>query len=448
VRTIVIFFAVIWLNTASAQVVQLHVSGIDGKRYNGTAVCVGMESQTSHVFATAKHNLRDMKTAVVKMSDGTDYPIHRLAEHPSGDVATFVCNANALPLPICDCAHLNADVEVVGWGPFFHQRAERLVVRSGKIAAKYKTSFVVRNQRAQVVTGDSGGAVVTADRRLCGLISGFESENPLNTVVAPGSAIAETVAITHTLQCPGGNCPIVIRRQIQQPMIGIGVPVGPPRSVPIAVPAPQPERVYVPQPQPDPMFTPVAPTDAQIAAAVSAWFGVHGSQLRGPSGPAGPSGQQGAPGERGSGVTKEQVESTVNAWLDANLDRIRGPSGPSGERGPHGLVGVPDDQDIRNWLVGAMSDPATRQQLSGLLADLVATDPRVDALIQRLEALENRPVTSGSGDVGAIDKRLKVLESNPPKVTIVVTDDGKEVFNRSGVPGGSTVKVPITRVER
>jgi len=347
------------------------------------------------------------------MSDGTDYAITKLAEHPSHDVATFLSEANALPIPICDCADANADVEVVGWGPFYHQLDSQLTVRGGKVGKRYDSIFVVRNRSKQVVKGDSGGAIVTADRQLCGLISGYETNDPLNTVAVPAKAIAECVAITHTLQCSGGRCPIVIRRQVQQPMIGFGIPVGPPQSVPIAVPAPRPEPrpepVYVPQkPTPDPMFTPVAPTDAQIAAAVSAWFGVHGSQLRGP---AGPSGQQGPAGERGSGVTQEQVEATVNAWLEANRDAIQGPAGPPGERG---LIGVPDSEELAAvidlWV--ERNDPKIRQYLRQIVIEQMSETKPVDLseFDNRVTALEQRKHSQRVLLVDGSAKPAKVLD--------------------------------------
>lgn len=87
---------------------------------------------------------------------------------------------------------------------------------------------------------------------------------------------------------------------------------------------------------------------------------------------------------------------------------MTGPMGPRGPQGERGFVGVPDDKDIKNWLVGASSDPETRQMLATVLADIVGTDPRVEQLIQRLEALENRrgEVISG-GQLEEIEQRLE-----------------------------------------
>jgi len=57
------------------------------------------------------------------------------------------------------------------------------------------------------------------------------------------------------------------------------------------------------------------------------------------------------------------------------------------------------------------------------------TEPDLSAIIARIESLESQKPTAGT-------------------VHVIVTDNGKEVFNRAGVPDGSTVRVPITRVER
>jgi hypothetical protein len=97
----------------------------------------------------------------------------------------------------------------------------------------------------------------------------------------------------------------------------------------------------------------------------------HGSQLRGPVGATGPTGSQGPAGQQG-------------------LPGESGRDGADGKDGARGLVGVPDEADIRNWLVGAASDPQTREALGVLLADIVSSDPRVDALIQRLESVEQQ----------------------------------------------------------
>ena len=54
-------------------------------------------------------------------------------------------------------------------------------------------------------------------------------------------------------------------------------------------------------------------------------------------------------------------------------------------------------------------------------------------------------------DLTAIIARIESLEAQKPAagtVHVIVTDNGKEVFNRAGVPDGATVRVPITRVER
>ena len=97
----------------------------------------------------------------------------------------------------------------------------------------------------------------------------------------------------------------------------------------------------------------------------------HADQLRGPVGPTGPAGSPASPGERG-------------------LPGEPGRDGADGKDGERGLVGVPSQADIQNWLIGATGNPETRQALAVMLADLVSADPRVDALIERLEAVEQQ----------------------------------------------------------
>ena len=116
--------------------------------------------------------------------------------------------------------------------------------------------------------------------------------------------------------CPGGVCPIQIRPRVIQPMIGIGIPTGPPRIIGEAVRV-NPSPIYVPQQpqypkQPEPL-RPV-PDPAFI------------SGLAGQQGVPGPKGDRGADGRS---VTKTEVEATVNAWLEANRDALRGEPGPS-----------------------------------------------------------------------------------------------------------------------
>lgn len=170
----------------------------------------------------------------------------------------------------------------------------------------------------------------------------------------------------------------------------------------------------------------------------------YGSQLRGANGRDGTDGEDG----RNGASPELDLNRLAAVIVDRYGEQLRGPQGPAGndgigqrgqrgEQGPQGLVGVPDSNDIRNWLVGAMSDPETKQQLAVLLADLVATDPRVEGLIQRLEALENRQASPVAGETG------------PPgpagTVNVVIKDSGRTVNRHDQLASGSTVEVDITR---
>jgi hypothetical protein len=138
--------------------------------------------------------------------------------------------------------------------------------------------------------------------------------------------------------------------------------------------------------------------------------------------PAGRDGERGPAGQNG-----RDAEVNYAAIIESVVAELpppqQGPPGPVGPAGPQGLVGVPDNEDIRNWLIGAMSDQETREQLSVLLADLVSSDPRVDQLIQRLEALEAASAVSAPpGDLQAIVSRLQALEGRKHSQRVLLVD--------------------------
>lgn len=85
--------------------------------------------------------------------------------------------------------------------------------------------------------------------------------------------------------------------------------------------------------------------------------------------------------------------------------------GPQGEQGPAADVNY-------QAIVDAVLNAIPKQDTTVL-----------DALAAKIRAIELREQKSGT-------------------VHVIVTDNGKEIFNRPGVPDGSTVRVPITRVER
>lgn len=137
-------------------------------------------------------------------------------------------------------------------------------------------------------------------------------------------------------------------------------------------------------------------------AVADALFATYGDRLRGPAGNAGAS------------VDEDRVIRAVLAQIRQPEDGVRGNDGRAGESayqiairngfsgteqqwlaslrgdrgsdGANGLVGVPDEADIQTWLVGAMSRPETRQALSTMLSDLIAEDPRVQELLDRVQS--------------------------------------------------------------
>ncbi len=95
---------------------------------------------------------------------------------------------------------------------------------------------------------------------------------------------------------------------------------------------------------------------------------------------------------------------------------IPGPAGPQGPPGPAGASGV---------------DPETLSRLDALEAKAVNPDDLasiVAAVTANRDAIAN-------------------LKESTGKITVVVEDNGKQVFQKSGVPTGAVIRVPIQRTE-
>lgn len=315
-RAFLLIFAILYACAAAAwaQVVEIETwdqatpqtSGL------GSAVCIGSDSESGdRIFATARHNFADSSAASVIL-DGQRYPVTRVRAAIDDDLMLFWCQAPAAEMPVrSDPVPVGSTVEIVGFGPKSQGKSTRISVRQARINGVEMQTGELIAAGEPVIRGDSGGAVVY-DGELVGIVNAFVINPRSETMFTPASRV-----ISLAQYCPGGQCrPIVIRRQMQQPMMGIGIPIGPPRSVPIAVPLPKPETVYVPRPTPDPIS--YQPTDSQIAAAVNAWMIRNSGQLRGPKG------DTGQPGQRGSGLDKTHIESTIITWLEANRDAIVG----------------------------------------------------------------------------------------------------------------------------
>jgi len=96
--------------------------------------------------------------------------------------------------------------------------------------------------------------------------------------------------------------------------------VAPPPPIDEQPPRPveQPPRQITPTPT---QLQPIAPTDAQVRAAVEAWLTAHADELRGPQGERGPSGQTGI-GAPGLAATDSQIQKSVETWIMANRKKL------------------------------------------------------------------------------------------------------------------------------
>lgn len=413
--------------------------GVKGQTL-ASAVCVGTqrtEQGRMAVFLTNKHVVRSVQQLVVGGEDDKWHRASRIrvAERSNTDVASFevpyqdgLFQFVALMTNVPD----GTQAKVCGY-------SDR---REFCLAGVMRGDELLANGR-HVIPGDSGGGVLVAvngQKYLAGLTWAYDTQRR-NSLFVPTSQCCDHLyriyskaprctpfprAQRQQQNCPDNQCPLpqgsYRRYERQEPRF-----LAPPRieryeeyeSPEVVEPPPEP----VPQISESDLRRIVVSwleqnrdtlqgqdgtngRDGQDAANISvAEIGAyiaanHMDQLRGPVGATGPAGSQGSPGQQG----------------------LPGESGRDGKDGARGLVGVPDEADIRNWLVGAASDPQTRQMLATLLANLVAADPRVDALIQRLDQLEQQSPT----DVTSIAQRVDDVEARLTSVVPVriLNNDG------------------------
>lgn len=268
----------------------------------GTGVCIASTERGS-LIVTCRHNVASNPDGVWVYHNHDWYQCGRAVMHPTEDLATIETSVRFQPTPLADDSPIGEPVSIEGAGPAAH-RSNEPVAFSGRILTD---DTIAGDDGRHLILGDSGGPVL------------YRNGSHQTCVVGIADAVEGTIGPTHRRQfpgaktqfvscrritswlvtqyggCPGGICPVRIRPQIQQPMIGIGIPTGPPRIVNTIEPAP---RIY---PQ------------------------VNCPPIAGPPGPA---------GRDGRSVTREEVEAVVNAWLDTNAERLRGPAGPAGPAGP------------------------------------------------------------------------------------------------------------------
>jgi len=274
-----------------AQVVPLNVVG-DGFTGNGTAVCIGRTNEGFGLYLTAKHNFRDATSASITL-DGKSYAVRRMREHSTADVACFESQpANFFEL--ADSEPVGEEVTIPGYGPTFNGR------ETAKFDGVLRGDGHIDGQGGlHSIPGDSGAPVLDSQRRVCGIVWGYQetayrSDNADRRYPTRYTGLKECrELLTQRYSCGPGGCKIWIRQEWRQPVGPLGIPYGPPRPVAVAEPVP---RVFVPE---DTVQAPTPRPD-----------------------PIGMQGPPGRDGKDGRSVTPQEVESIVSAWLDANRDEL------------------------------------------------------------------------------------------------------------------------------
>jgi hypothetical protein len=293
----------------------------DGSIGRGTATCIGETDDGFSLFATAKHNFEGAISAEIVTREWTART-KEVVRHDKEDCAVFTivrsgCEATDLAEP-----QLGETAFIDGYGPEYHSTD---LAENCRFTGTVEENHVAGHDGLHPITGDSGGPVAVkrnAQFRIIGVVSGYAPipteylksryayrERRLQTIYTPTLHIRQCLQRRWQYQgCPPGGCPIYVRPQVQQPMIGIGIPAGPPRVVGIAEPVPQ---TYVPR-----QSVPVSP-DA-IRQAVADYLNANPERFRGP---------KGEPGSNGRSVSKADAAEIITQWLDANRDQLRGPAG-------------------------------------------------------------------------------------------------------------------------
>lgn len=359
------------------------------KQWYGSAVCVGSVGNTS-ILVTARHNLIDAPVDGVFLSVNQQVgrvPIKNAILDSTYDVASFEVDVPLVPTPLCSDVNVGDSVKVVGFGPRLHSSQEPdsfIGTISNTVNGTDWDMELTSNKH--VITGDSGGEVLLDGTKLCvGIVSNYSFPEMVTGVATAqsrtqyarykpktGFVSSKTVVrfMQRTYQCGPQGCPIQLVPRYQQPMIGIGIPVGPPRVIQQAVPYQEP-KVYVPTPTP--IVRQPTPTPDPITI----------TGPRGVQGPPGPQGPPGRDGNDGRSVKAEEIEAVIIAWLDSNKDSLRGPPGLTGPAGRS-----IDKEDIQfavdKWLKENYTTPVTEE------VDL--TD--IEARLANLETRKIRIITS------------------------------------------------------
>lgn len=290
-------------------------------RASGTAVCVA-EKNSAALLATCRHNIEDAPRAVQIYTGGRWVAVRRVHQHPTEDLALLEIplrlNAGWSLVDPAEAPAEGTDGLCYGFGP-------RLQGTGSELAwgVTIFDDYLRGEGWVHPVPGDSGGPVVVrredGEEVVAGIVTGYDGTDSATartqltrtrprTRFIPASTIVEYVR-TQYGACP--TCPpMYVRPEVRQPMLGIGIPVGPPEVRGVLTPCP-----------------PAAPQGRPIV-------GPQGPQgPPGPGGPAGPRGPAGPAGPRGQDVSPDAVAATVVQWLEANQEQLRGPPGPAGTPG-------------------------------------------------------------------------------------------------------------------
>lgn len=361
--------------TCHAQVVRLFIG-------NGaaTAFYIGSTDDGNAVYATAKHVFTGSSKEGHILVNGTQYTISEPTLSEDEDVAVFESSGKptrGLNLSIEQPA---GEVDMPGYGPVMNDQSKRSVVRLGQA----KTDTDVHLTSGRIVQGDSGCPAVTS-QGVIGVVVGYYTDQPTVACVVPTRHLIKCLNRRYSAtQCGPNGCPVYLRPRIQQPMIGIGLPVGPPRIIQEAVPVTRPPQVYVPQPrQEQPQY----------------------QTLVGPAGPQGPAGKDGLPGRDGKDgkVDQASIETAIVTWLESNKEDLKGQTGLTG---PAGRSVEKEDIQIavNKWLSENFKQPTGSSEPVDLSA--------IEARIAELEARKIRIVTS-KGKVLVDDESYTGSQDDP-----------------------------------
>lgn len=252
----------------------------------GTAVHVGKNRDGEDLLLTAAHVVGEAATVRVEYADGqyVDGEVLGRRRDPAADVALVAVDNAKGGIPHWHVVDYDYTGEVYVRGiPYGDKTRKR--VKPGVI----RTAMYVDG--TTVVEGESGGAVVTPDGRLAGIVKGYRRVDGV-TVITTGFELGAFVG-----QCGPRGCPVYW--------------------------APPPPVIYEPvRPMPTPR--PVVPSPSVVVGQ------------QGPPGPKGDRGERGLPGLPGVepaelGRLRKQVdslESRVKAIEDAKVHvKVKGDDG-------------------------------------------------------------------------------------------------------------------------